>query len=279
MSTGRSSLLNMRRMRRRRSLLGGSSPYEDVQLLGETVRVRTGTIHAQPDYDDAWALFLLRQAVVFVDIGCNRGRFGLMSVIDAPERRLLSIDASREALAIAAENLVLNGRADQLRFVWGFVSDTQGEIQFWTTAGGGAAGSRYSSHARTAARTGQHVRVPTVSLDSIIEDTGWIPDLVKIDVEGAETEVLRGASQLAGQQTARMLVELHSPQELPMHKNAEMLLEWTRAHTYTAYYLKDHVELADPAQIAHRGRCHLLLQPSEWPYPEGLNKIAQGSPI
>ncbi len=95
-------------MRRFRRKLGGS-PYEDVQLLGETVRVRAGTIHSRPDYDDAWTLFLLRQAVAFADIGCNRGRFGLMSVMDDPERRLLSVDASREALAVAAENLVLRG--------------------------------------------------------------------------------------------------------------------------------------------------------------------------
>ncbi|MBA2313713.1 MAG: FkbM family methyltransferase [Actinobacteria bacterium] len=264
-------------MRRLRSLMGRFSPYEDVQLLGETVRVRAGTIRSQPDYDDAWTLFLLRQAVEFIDIGCNRGRFGLMSVVDAPERRLLSIDASRAALAVAADNLVLNGRADRLRFLWGFVSDAPGEIEFWTTAEGGAAGSRYSSHARTAAHTGQHATVPTLSLDSIIEGTGWAPDLVKVDVEGAETEVLRGASQLAERQTARFLVEMHSPHELPMHKNAELVLDWTRAHSYTAYYLKDHVELSDPAQIAHRGRCHLLLQPSGWPYPERLDEIEQGS--
>ena len=62
-----------------------------------------------------------------------------------------------------------------------------------------------------------------------------------------------------------------------MHKNAEILLDWTKVHSYTAYYLKDHIELADPAQIAHRGRCHLLLQPSGWPYPERLNEIEQGS--
>ena len=273
------SLLQMRSMRGLRRLLDGVSPYEDMQLLGETVRVRTGTIHSRPDYDDAWILFLLRQANVFVDIGCNRGRFGLLSVIDDAERRLLSIDASREALAVAAENLVMNGRADRLRFVWGFVSDTPGEIEFWTSAGGGEAGSRYSSHAHTAAKTGQHVTVPKLSLDSIIEDIGWAPDLVKIDVEGAETEVLRGASQLAEQQTARLLVEMHSLPELPMHKNAEILLDWTKVHSYTAYYLKHHVELADPAQIAHRGRCHLLLQPSGWPYPERLNEIEQGSAI
>lgn len=266
-------------MRRFRKMLGRFSPYEDVRLLGEIVRVRTGTIHPKPDYDDAWVLFLLRRSNVFVDIGCNRGRFGLFSVIDDAERWLLSIDASREALAVAAENLVMNGRVDRLRFVWGFVSDTPGDIEFWTTAGGGAAGSRYPSHAHTAAKTGQHGTVPKLFLDSIIEDIGWTPDLVKIDVEGAETEVLRGASRLAEQQTARMLVEMHSSPELPMRKNAEKLLDWTKDHSYTPYYLKDHVELIEPAQIAHRGRCHLLLQPSGWPYPERLNEIEQGSAI
>jgi hypothetical protein len=84
---------------------------------------------------------------------------------------------------------------------------------------------------------------------------------------------------VAGRKKTRFIVEMHSPEELPMAKNAGLLLDWTADMDYAAYYLKEHVQLTAPEQVAHRGRCHVLLQPSGWPYPEGLRDIAQGQPI
>lgn len=77
----------------------------------------------------------------------------------------------------------------------------------------------------------------------------------------------------------RFLVEMHSPPDLPMVDNGELVLGWCREQDYDAYYLARHQLVTDVGPFAARGRCHLLLQPRGTPYPEGLAAIAQGDSI
>ena len=58
---------------------------------------------------------------------------------------------------------------------------------------------------------GTALRIATVSLDSFIETIGRkIPDLVKIDVEGGEGDVLRGARTLLAERKTVFVVSLHN---------------------------------------------------------------------
>ncbi len=60
-----------------------------------------------------------------------------------------------------------------------------------------------------AGRTGE-IEVPVRTLDSLIEERPLPrPDLIKIDVEGAEADVLRGARQLISSARPLLLIELH----------------------------------------------------------------------
>jgi hypothetical protein len=118
--------------------------------------------------------------------------------------------------------------------------------------------------------------VPTLTLDSLSEYYGLIPDYVKIDVEGAESLVLVGATKIANKKVCKFLVEMHSSQELLMETNAFKILTWCKNNNYNAWYLKNHELLEDPKQIQHRGRCHLLLLPNHFPFPGYLKGISQG---
>ena len=51
--------------------------------------------------------------------------------------------------------------------------------------------------------------VETTSLDQFCADRGLTPDVLKIDVEGAELEVLRGARQILASPTVSAFVEFH----------------------------------------------------------------------
>jgi FkbM family methyltransferase len=56
----------------------------------------------------------------------------------------------------------------------------------------------------------EKTKVQTSTLDKYVEDFGYKPDLIKIDVEGAETLVLDGAMRVLKKFKPVFLIELHS---------------------------------------------------------------------
>jgi hypothetical protein len=65
--------------------------------------------------------------------------------------------------------------------------------------------------------------VPTVKLDTFCELENLIPDVIKIDVEGAEGMVLRGALQILRRFRPVLVASLH-PYWLPDLETPETLL-------------------------------------------------------
>ena len=123
------------------------------------------------------------------------------------------------------------------------------------------------------------MQVPTTTIDILVAEQGWAPDFIKIDVEGAEAKVLAGACQTARTARPWFMVEMHSPPELPMLENAALVLDWCRQNGYTPWYMKEAAVMNRPEMIAHRGRCHLLLLPTDSAYPAELADISQGDPF
>lgn len=194
-------------------------------------------------------------------------------------KEILLIDPDPEALSKAAQNLIHNHPSQQARFVCAFVSDKEDQrVNFYSIARG-AASSMYASHAITAHGLGMQKQVITTTIDHLVDQYSILPDLVKIDTEGAERLVLQGATQLAKRQATRFFVEMHSNPEISMHDNAQATLEWCRQVGYLAWYLKEKIELTSPETISHRGRCHLLLLPIHEEFPEYLRQINQGSSL
>lgn len=270
----------LRRLESRvRSQLGLPPRWVHHTLLGKDLVVRAGTLRPETDYDDAWLYHCLRHAEVVFDVGANVGGSALLGLLCPNVRQLVLVEANPEALAMAAANLIRNGLSPRARFVSAFADEASDKlVEFWTV-GTGAAGSAFQGHAVTAARAGSSQRVPTTTLDDLCDQFGVVPDFVKIDVEGAEANVLRGSTRCAAQERTRFLVEMHSPPELPMARNAELVLAWTSANGYVAWYLSEGTRLTSPQAIQHRGRCHLLLQPAAWPFPEWLAGIKQSTPL
>lgn len=253
--------------------------YENFHIAQVNLKALLGTHRKRVDKDDAWFFALAQNSEHVFDIGSNIGYMSLIASIQKNNKSILLVDPNPEALAKAAKNMIINGFGLKCKFISAFVGDQDGEKIRFYTVGSGAAGSMYSSHAETAAAVNSYYEVEKLTLDTLVEKLGYLPDLIKIDVEGAENLVLLGANKIASQQISKFFIEMHSPKELPMKQNAELILNWCTKNNYSAYYLKEHVELTNSDQIAHRGKCHLLLLPKNQFYPDYLRNIKEGSQL
>lgn len=259
--------------------LGLGFSLVEQNILGRDISVRYGMVPEKSDYDEGWTYFFTHQSSVMFDIGCNVGWCSLLACIDNPKRRIIALDANPKALIAAAEMLTLNGCIGQVQFVLGFASDQLGKTLDFFTVGTGAAGSRYRSHAKTASKKNSFFKVTSTTLDEIVKTYGIFPDFIKIDIEGAEAEAMNGAKAIGSNRQTRFLVEMHRTQEIPMKENGEMILSWCREFGYDAYFLKEHRKVTNAEPFCHRGRCHLMLQPSEWSYPDLIRQINESDSI
>jgi FkbM family methyltransferase len=249
--------------------------YQQYTAFGRHISVREGSLRLPADYDDAWFVACAQHATTLFDVGANIGGDAVLALATGRISEIALVEANPAALLVAADNLIRNGMSANAHFIAAFASDVEGERTVLWTTGTGMAGSMYPDHAVTAAARGDTISISTTTLDALGDLLGFQPDFIKIDVEGAETKVLAGSVRLAAQRRARFLVELHSNSQLPMLANAQRTLEWCGEVGYSAWYLKEHTPLLSAEQISHRGRCHVLLQPSHWEYPEWLRGIAQ----
>ena len=249
------------------------------QILGHDIEVCYGTIRDKADYDDGWLYSLISQCSVMFDVGCNIGLFSLLACLDNSHRKVVAIEANAEALTTTANNLFNNGFSQQIQFVLAFVSDSVNKNIDFYTVGTGAAGSRFQSHAKTASTQNAFQKVKTTTLDKVYEDLNLLPDFIKMDIEGAEIEALMGATKLASHKKTRFIVEMHSTQETSMKERGYQVLGWADKAGYDTYYLKEHKLVNSPNIFAHRGRCHILLQPEGWPYPSYLKEIKQSDSL
>jgi FkbM family methyltransferase len=143
----------------------------------------------------------LRLGMVAYDVGANVGFYTLLfSKLVGESGKVFAFEPFPENLVDLLAHLRLNG-ADNCRAISGALAREAGIAPFRE----GPSNSMGALAAEDAV-----LRVPTMSLDALV-DAGVIPppDLVKIDVEGAEAAVLEGARGLLQRTRAIWFVALH----------------------------------------------------------------------
>jgi FkbM family methyltransferase len=242
------------------------------KILDRNYKVIEGTIPDKPDNDSAWLFALSSRCRNIFDIGANIGQSAMLMLYNSSIENIVLIDPNPKALSTAAENLIMNSLSNKAKFINAFVSDkNEGVVDFFTI-GGGAAGSKFQEFAKTASKLNSHFKVNTMTVDHIVQQTGISPQLVKVDVEGAEIDVLNGACDLAKKADTLFMVETHSGEGLSITDNTKLILDWCNENNYSGWYLKTKTQL-DIDSIKKRGRYHSLLIPKNKPFPEYLKSI------
>lgn len=146
---------------------------------------------------------LLSPGDVFYDVGANVGFFSLLAArLVGPTGRVVAFEPALDNVAVLAGNVRRN-RADNVLISAEAVSHTTGveRLSLASFSGG------HSLVRRSA--DGWAALVETVSLDDFAARRGVAaPDVVKIDVEGAEVAVLEGMSSLLTAGGPALIVEV-----------------------------------------------------------------------
>lgn len=249
--------------------------FFQFNIAGVSLKGTKGIDRKKVDMDDAWLFHLTKNSESFYDLGCNIGYISLLAAIQKQNKTIVSVDPNPEALAKTAQNLIINGFGYKSKFISAFIGDIDDEEVKFYTVGTGEAGSMSANHAETASAINSYYYVKKITIDTIVKQTNIIPDLIKIDVEGAENLALMGATEIAKKQIAKIIVEMHSLPELSMLDSACFVIKWCEQNNYIPYYLKDAAILTDARTISGRGKCHLLLLPENEKYPEYLKNVNQ----
>ena len=251
-------------------LFSKKEKFEFKIINGKKIKAIKGCIRIKNDMDDVWFNKLSQNSEKIYDIGCNIGYTSLVALSNDNVKKVLMVDPNPEALALSNKNVIYNNFIHKTASFLGFVSDqNDAELEFYTI-GFGAAGSMYKTHAATAATIGSSYKVQTTTIDFLADYFQWIPDFMKIDVEGAEFFVLNGAKKTVTNNPIKILVEMHSSKELSMFDNATKVLKWCKEVGYNAWYIKENQLMDNVEVIKNRGKCHLLLLPLNTPYPDYL---------
>jgi FkbM family methyltransferase len=209
-----------------------------------------------------------------MDIGCNMGQSSMLFALGDPDS-MICVDPNPKALSRCAENLIFSDLSSKVRFVNAFVSDQENvDIEFYSSLVD-AAGSMFKTFAKTSSSLGKVQMVAQHKGDSICDQLDFSPDLVKVDVEGAELKVLNGFAEVSARENTLFFVEVHSGEELSIADNTRNIIEWAENAQYKVYYMKDHSLLRDVDRIKHRGRVHVLLVPQSDQYPDYLRSIPE----
>jgi FkbM family methyltransferase len=196
-------------------LLSAGGQTLDARLPGgEVVRIAPAFRHMtwNPDEYQAFRAAVSPGAIV-IDAGANVGAYTvLFAQWTGGAGHVYAFEPDPVAAAGLRAHVELNDVAHQVTIIPSAISDGHDtRLRFSVCASSGV-----SRLAPDDERSGTAVDVDAVSLDRFCADRGVVPNVIKIDVEGAELNALRGARATiaAARPALALFVELH-PQLWP----------------------------------------------------------------
>lgn len=229
-----------------------SSPFpaivEDVECLYNTndeysykwfhPRYSGGKLHEEI----ATNLFVAKakHAKVIVDIGANLGWFTCLAGTANPDASVYAFEMDDKNHQLCNSNILLN-RLSNVVLERKAVSNMNGEITYELPGGKNKAAANFRIDTSGSSKSN---RVPCIALDDYFKDKQH-PELIKIDVEGAEQLVLEGMhSLLAGGRLKAMLIEIHPVWLQEMGGSVEDIVALLHKHNFLISALNHRANMA-----------------------------------
>jgi FkbM family methyltransferase len=144
-----------------------------------------------------WLRKVVKPGGCVIDVGANVGQMTLEAAhLVGPSGKVVAIEPAPGNLKLLCAHIAANGFADRVEIIPAACSSSSGgEIILHVY--GDRSDNVGSGHSVCEGAIGDeatvNVSVPKVSIDKICAERQLVPSVIKIDVEGAEIDVIRGA--------------------------------------------------------------------------------------
>lgn len=153
----------------------------------------------------------IEPGMVVFDVGANIGYltvgFGRLVGAGGEVHAFEPLPTNLDRLRDSIES---NRLAERTQVVPSAVGAVVGQAEFLIHPSGGM-GKLQGSHGRQTNYSGS-IQAEVITLDDYVQSNGSRPDWVKVDVEGGEEAVLRGARRLLDEIRPGWLMEIHGPE-------------------------------------------------------------------
>lgn len=166
-------------------------------------RYRSGQLHEPPVSRELVAR--VKNARVLADVGAHIGYYGCLAGAVAPMLQVFLFEMNHSLIEIIERNLAANRIADY-QIINRPVSDGPKLIGY---AGDSTDPGLSARPPATAGDASNQIVVEALALDDFFAGQGVFPDVIKIDVQGAELDVLKGAQRILREHHPILFLEVH----------------------------------------------------------------------
>jgi FkbM family methyltransferase len=147
-------------------------------------------------------LFELEEGMVFLDVGAHIGKYAVRAAVKVGDSgRVVAVEPDRDNFQLLVKNIALNGLRNCIPLRIAAYS-SEGEITLFK-------GPSSAEHSTSEDFGKGSYKVRARVLDNVLTEIGVAGlDLIKIDVEGAEIDVLRGLEGTLRKGKARLIMEV-----------------------------------------------------------------------
>jgi FkbM family methyltransferase len=172
----------------------------------------------------------------FIDVGAHIGWYSLKAAhVLGPKGRVIAVEPNRETLLRLRDNIRASGAGAVILVAPVACFDSETTLTFYAAPRVNTGRSSLSlANASEQGSVAASYPVPARRLDDIVREAGATRvNAIKIDVEGAEFQVLKGAAETLDRYRPAVSVEVIDAQLKSMGASAKEVMTFMQSHGYT----------------------------------------------